>query len=368
MSQPFAPTLGEAALADFRDRLARTRFPDPELVDDWSQGYPLLDAIKLRDALLQHDFSTCLAEIEALGSYRVHVDDIDLHYLHVAGPQDSVPLLLIHGWPGGIIEFLDVARALSEYHTLVIPSLPGFGYSMAPRRLGWGVERMADQLAALMAQLGHETFVAQGGDWGAEIGSLIAQRHPDHCLGAHLNLVSARVPQAVRDAPSDAEAAQMQRLRDWGRYEMGYYRQQASRPQTLAYGLSDSPIAQATWIAEKFRAWTDPSMGTPFGGVAQSRVLDMICLYWFTNSSASSSRLYWESGYSSGRTTIDAPVACSLYPHEINAPSQRWAESRYSQIVRWHEAKRGGHFPAMEVPEDFVADVLGGVDALLSAH
>ena len=367
MIQPFTPTVAQARVDDFRDRLARTRFPDPEVVDDWSQGLPVLEAMQLRDDLLEHDFATCLARMEALGSYRTDIENIDIHFLHLPGPKDAVPLLLIHGWPGGVIEFLDVAKALSEHHTLVIPSLPGFGYSTAPRETGWGVERIADACAALMHRLGHERFIAQGGDWGAEIGSLVAQRHPDACLGAHINLVSARVPEAVRSNPTDAETAQMGRLRDWGRMEMGYYRQQASRPQTLGYALADSAIGQACWIAEKFHAWTDPSLGQPHGGVARARILDLICLYWFTNSATAASRLYWESGYSSGRTAIDAAVACSLYPHEINAPSRRWAEGRYGQIVDWHVAKRGGHFPALEVPDDFVVDVRRGVEAILAA-
>ena len=348
-------------MADFRERLQRARLPDPELVDDWSQGLPITEALRLRDALLEHDFGACLAEMEGLGSYRVSVDDTGLHVLVVEGPKDSVPLVLTHGWPGGVVEFLDVARDLARHHTLVIPSLPGFGFSEKPRSTGMTLERIADLWAALMAQLGHGRYVAQGGDWGSEVSVLLAQRHPDRCLGAHINMVSAKPPPGVLADPTPAEAEQLQRLRDWGRYEMAYFRQQASRPQTLGYALADSALGQACWIAEKVAAWTD---GDGYGGVPEARLLDLICLYWFTNTATSSARLYWESGYGSGRTAIDAPVACALYPAEINAPSRRWAESRFSNIVHWSEFAAGGHFPAMECSDAFVADVLDGVAAI----
>ena len=365
---PFEPQIGSATTDDFRRRLELTRFPDPELVDDWSQGHPIAAAHQLRDALLAHDFGECLETMSELGSYRISLDGLETHLLYMPGPADSVPLILTHGWPGGIVEFLDVAGRLSEHHTLIIPSLPGFGFSEKPCAVGMTLEAIADRWAALMAALGHERYVAQGGDWGSEVSALLAQRHPDPCLGAHVNMVSARPTVDVMADPTDAEVSQMKRQKDWGRYEMAYFRQQASRPQTLGYGLADSPMGQAAWIAEKVHAWTDSSADEPYGGVLLNRMLDLICLYWFTNSATSSSRLYWESGYGSGRTEITAPVACALYPAEINAPSRRWAEGRYTNIVRWNEHDRGGHFPAMEVPELFIEDVRHGVDAILRAR
>ena len=366
--QPFTPGVSAAAVRDFRERLRNARMPDPETVDDWSQGVPLLEAIRLRDALLDHDFGPCLERMGALGSCRASIEGHGIHLLIVPGPGDSLPLVMTHGWPGGVVEFFGVAEALTERHTLVMPSLPGFGYSEAPREPGMTLERIADLWAALMRQLGHDRYVAQGGDWGSEVSLLLAQRHPQSCLGAHINMVSARPPDAVRRDPTDAETAQLQRLRDWGRQEMGYFRQQASRPQTLGYGLADSPLAQACWIAEKVHAWTEHSDARPYGGVPEDRLLDLICLYWFTNSATSSSRLYWESGYGSGREIIDAPVACALFPSEINAPSRRWAASRFKTIVQWTEHDRGGHFPAMECPDLFVDDVIRGVDSICESR
>ncbi|MGB3454986.1 MAG: epoxide hydrolase family protein [Litorimonas sp.] len=365
--RPFTPSVSPAAVEDFRRRLSRTRLPDPELVSDWSQGLPIAEARSLCEALSEHDFQPCLDRMADLGSARMDVEDIDIHFLHVPGPKGATPLILTHGWPGGIVEFLDVAKALSEHYALVIPSLPGFGFSTAPRQLGWGLERMADALADLMRRLGHDRYVAQGGDWGSEVSLLLAQRHPDQCLGAHVNMVSVRPPNSVLDDPTDAEARQMVRQRDWGRMEMAYFRQQASRPQTLGYALADSPLGQACWIAEKLHAWTDHTVDAPYGGVRRERVFDLICLYWFTNSATSASRLYWESGYGSGRTEITVPVACALYPAEINAPSRRWAEARFRKIVHWSELEQGGHFAALEVPDLFISDVLEGVERILSA-
>ncbi|MEM7729924.1 MAG: epoxide hydrolase [Pseudomonadota bacterium] len=366
MPRPFKPTVSDAAIDDLRHRLSKTRLPDPELVGDWSQGVPIRVARKLCEDLSEHDFRPCLDRMAALGSFRIDIDDLDIHFLHVEGPKDATPLVLTHGWPGGIVEFLNVAEALSKHFHLVIPSLPGFGFSTAPRQTGWGLERIADAWAKLMTRLGYDRYVAQGGDWGSEVSLLLAHRHPDACVGAHVNMVSARAPKAVKSDPTEAEARQMARLADWGRMEMAYFRQQASRPQTLGYALADSPLGQACWIAEKFHAWTDRSDGKDFGTVPYSRLLDLISLYWFTNSATSSSRLYWESGYGSGATRIDAPVACALYPAEINAPSRRWAENRFGNIVHWSEMPSGGHFAALEAPDLFVADVVKGVGAILS--
>ncbi|MEL6688117.1 MAG: epoxide hydrolase family protein [Pseudomonadota bacterium] len=364
----YNPKVSKADIKDFRDRLSRTRLPDPELVSDWSQGLPIEIATELLDSLRTHDFQYCLDRMTAIGSYQIAIDGLKIHYLHKRGPAGAIPLILTHGWPGGIIEFLDVADALSEQFHLVIPSLPGFGLSNAPKTVGWGLEKIADVWAELMSRLGYDRYVAQGGDWGSEVSALLAQRHPDHCRGAHINMVSARPPKPVISNPTDSEAKQLGRLKDWGRMEMAYFRQQASRPQTLGYALADSPLGQACWIAEKFHAWTDHDDANPFGGVDYSRILDLICLYWFTNSATSSARLYWESAYGSGRTQIDAPIACALYPAEINAPSKRWAETRFTDIVHWTELDRGGHFPALEVPDLFVENVIEGVHGVWGSH
>lgn len=336
-------------------------------MDDWSQGVPIATMVDMIERLQSHDISQLMSEIADLDSYRVELADVSLHVLHLLGPTNAKPLVLTHGWPGGIVEFLDVLPKLRDHFHIVVPSLPGYGFSTAPRRTGFGLERIADCWAGLMAGLGYERYTAQGGDWGAEVSALLAQRHPDHCLGAHINLVSARPPKDVITAPTETERAQMQRQKVWGAMEMAYFRQQASRPQTLGYALADSPAGQAAWIAEKFHAWTDHDEDRPFGNVPYSRLLDLITLYWFTNSATSSARLYWESGYGSGRTQIDAPIACSLYPAEIMSPSRRWAEARYKRIVRWTEHDRGGHFASLEEPDLFVADVIASAKTLWDA-
>ncbi|MGB6230360.1 MAG: epoxide hydrolase family protein [Litorimonas sp.] len=367
MIQRFDPSVSPEAIADLRRRLEATRLPDPELVDDWSQGVPIRILSELLDALTAHDFQPCLDRMAELGSYRADLDGVSIHFLHRKGPNGSPALILTHGWPGGIVEFLDVMEPLFEHFDLVVPSLPGYGFSTAPRETGFGVERMADLWAELMRSLGYDRYAAQGGDWGAEVSVQLAQRHPDPCIGAHINLVSARPPRDVLDAPTDVEAALLKRQKRWGAMEMAYFRLQASRPQTLGYALADSPAGQAAWIAEKFHAWTDSGVDRPFGNVSQRRLLDLIALYWHTNSATSSARLYWESAYGSGRTEITAPVAASLYPAEIMTPSRRWAAGRYKQIVRWTVHPRGGHFAAMEEPDLFVEDVLASVDALWRA-
>jgi pimeloyl-ACP methyl ester carboxylesterase len=274
--------------------------------------------------------------------------------------------VLTHGWPGSVVEFLDVIEPLrdptsrgaapSDAFHVVCPTLPGYGFSDKPARAGWGVERVADAWVELMSALGYERFGAQGGDWGSAVTTALGARHPDRCVGIHLNMVSAG-PGKDPGELTAAEQASMAALEDHRRWGTGYSTQQSTRPQTLGYGLADSPAGQAAWVVEKFWAWTDND-GHPEDAISRDRLLDNVMHYWLPNAGASSARLYWESFRGSGdRRPIGVPAGMSLFPGEIYRPSRRWAERRFTDIRHWNELDAGGHFAAFEEPELFVDEV-----------
>jgi pimeloyl-ACP methyl ester carboxylesterase len=284
----------------------------------------------------------------------------------VRSPHEGAqPLVLTHGWPGSIAEFQDVIGPLTDptvhggdaadaFH-VVCPSLPGYGFSGKPTETGWGVERIASAWVEVMRRLGYDRFVAQGGDWGAMVTTLLGSRHPDSCSAIHLSMVLA-LPTSLDDltaAEQDALAA-MDRHRKLG---TGYSTQQRTKPQTLGYGLADSPAAQCAWVVEKFHEWTD-NQGSPEDAVDRDRLLDNVMLYWLTNSGASSARLYWESFSSPPIERPQVPVGCAVFPHEILRPSRRWAEAHYGeQLIRFEELDRGGHFAALEVPDLLLEEI-----------
>ena len=374
--RPFEIAVPEAELADLKSRLARTRWPEKETVDDWSQGAPLS---AVRDLCAywaeRYDWRAVEQELNGVGAFKAEIGGLDLFFLHRRSRhENATPLILLHGWPGSVIEFLDAAPKLTDptshggteadaFH-IVIPALPGYGLSGKPSATGWGLERMADAGAALMKALGYERYLVQGGDWGSEIAMQLAHRHQGPCLGAHLNMVACAPPKEVLEAPTAEEVVLLKRLAAHQKSGRGYMIQQATKPQTLGYGLTDSPAGQAAWIYEKFSGWSEAE-GLPENGFRRDRLLDNISLYWLTASAASSARLYWESIRDSGKLETSAPVACSIFPHEIFKPSRRWAESRYKNIRYWNETERGGHFAAMEQPEIFVGEVRAGARALL---
>jgi pimeloyl-ACP methyl ester carboxylesterase len=368
---PIAVPQGD--LDDLRDRLRRTRWPEREAVDDWSQGIPLSYVQELCGYWADgYDWRRVEAELNRFEQLRFTAeagapDTLGVQVLHAPSPHpDAMPLVLTHGWPGSVVEFLDVIEALRDpaahggdpadaFH-VVCPTMPGYGFSDKPTRTGWNVDRIADAWAELMPALGYERFGAQGGDWGSAVTTALGVRFPDRITGIHLNMVSAG-PGRDRDDLTEREQAALARMEEHRRWGMGYSTQQSTRPQTVGYGLVDSPAAQAAWVVEKFWAWTD-NTGHPEDAVSRDRLLDNVMHYWLPAAGASSARLYWESfNVFGGGTTIGVPSGMSIFPKEIFAPSRRWAERRYTDIRHWNELEAGGHFAAFECPEVFVDEV-----------
>jgi epoxide hydrolase len=365
---PFRVDVSRLQLDDLVDRLRRTRWPERETVDDWSQGIPLA---YVRDVcrywVEEYEWPATQVRLNALQQFRTELDGLGVHFLHVRSPEpDAFPLLLTHGWPGSIVEFLKVVGPLSDpaghgadradaFH-VVCPSLPGYGFSDKPAHTGWGVPRIARAWATLMGRLGYEHYGAQGGDWGAAVTTAIAQQDPGHCVGIHLNMVPAWPGRGDLEAPTDGEAAALETLGDHNRWGTGYSKQQSTRPQTLGYGLVDSPAGQAAWILEKFWAWSDCD-GHPENIFTRDELLDNVMLYWLPAAAASSARLYWESLADFVTEPVTVPMGAAIFPKEIIRPSRRWAERRYADIRRWTEFDHGGHFAAMEQPIPFVTDV-----------
>jgi epoxide hydrolase len=372
---PFRIEVPETDLGDLRRRLRRTRWPDAETVDDWSQGVPLAYLQQLCGYWADgYDWRATEARLNTWPQLMVEVGGLGLHVLHARSPHPgALPLVLTHGWPGSVVEFLDVLGPLTDppahggnaadaFH-VVCPSLPGCGFSEKPARAGWGVERIADAWAELMARLGYRRYGAAGSDWGTTISTLLAQRDRAHLAGILVVPPLAAPDPATLGDLTPAEQAALADLQRSGREESGYSEQQATRPQTLGYGLVDSPAGLCAWIVEKFRAWTDNG-GDPEDALSRDQMLDDVMLYWLPGTGASSARLYWESirlvsGWFTRATTdtVDVPTGCSIFPAEVPRASRRWAERRYTDIRHWNELDRGGHFAAFEQPALFVEEV-----------
>ncbi len=365
---PFTLAIAAEALADLRARLQATRWPARETVADWSQGVPLAKI----QALCSHwandyDWRRCEARLNSIGQYRTRIDGLNIHFLHLRSKHaDAAPLLLTHGWPGSVVEFLEVIGPLTDplahggnaadaFH-VVVPSLPGFGFSDQPTTTGWGVERIAQAWLALMRRLGYQRFFAQGGDWGAAIATAIGMLNAPECAAIHLNMPLIYPEAADMEDPTAAEKSAIAAMKFYRNKDSGYAQIQHTRPQTLAYALTDSPAAQAAWIYEKFHAWTDHS-GEPESALSRDAMLDNIMLYWLPAAAGSSARLYWESLSFFKNRSLALPVGVTVYPREIFRPSRRWAERHFANIVHWHEADRGGHFAAFEQPASFVAEM-----------
>jgi pimeloyl-ACP methyl ester carboxylesterase len=374
--RPFAVRVAEDDLDDLRRRLAATRWPEPATVDDWTQGVPLE---WLRDLCRYwergYDWRRLEARLNALPQFTTEVDGVDVHLLHVRSPRrDALPLVLTHGWPGSVVEFLDVlgpladpaahgGRAADAFH-VVCPSLPGFGFSGRPTTPGWGVGRIADAWAALMTRLGYPRFAAQGGDWGAGVTMALAARHPDRLAGIHLNYAPLVRPDPQATELTEQERAAVAHLTDHLEWGAGYALQQGTRPQTLGYGLLDSPAGQCAWIAEKYWAWTDHD-GDPTSALDRDRMLDNVSVYWHTRTAVSSARLYWEDGFARpsrraarrGLGPLAVPVGVSVFPREVMQPSRRWCAAAFPDLRFYERLDRGGHFAAFEQPELFVDQV-----------
>ena len=363
---PFQLRIDEAQIQDLRTRLARTRWPERETVEDWSQGIPLAYVQELcRYWERDYDMRRLEARLNAHPQFRTTIDDVGIHFLHVRSRHDgALPLVMTHGWPGSVIEFLNVIEPLTNpadprdaFH-LVLPSIPGYGFSDKPAKPGWGVEQVARAWAQLMPRLGYERYGAQGGDWGAAITQALGLQDAAHLVGIHVNLAFADpAALAAFGDLTEFEKAGLASLRNYMENEAGYSTQQATRPQTLGYGLADSPAGQAAWIVEKFKAWGDCD-GHPENVFQRDEMLDNVMMYWLTNSATSSARLYWQSfkGALSQFTPVAVPFAYSVFK-DIFTLSERWARTRYTGLRYYKQLDRGGHFAALEQPRAFVSEV-----------
>jgi pimeloyl-ACP methyl ester carboxylesterase len=366
--EPFAIDVPEAALQDLKRRLARTRWPDRETVDDWSQGMPLSYLQGLcRYWAEEYDWRGREAYLNSFPQFRTEIDGQSIHFIHARSPVDrALPLVITHGWPGSVVEFHKVIGPLSDpaafggraedaFH-VVCPSLPGYGFSQKPGRTGWGVERIADTWAELMNRLGYSRYGAQGGDWGAGVTRHLAGRHGDDLAGVHVNMVVVTPDTSVPEELTDRERDCLAGMKHYADQDSGYMKLQATRPQTLGYGLTDSPAGLCAWIVEKFWSWTDCD-GDPLNVLTHDEILDNVMLHWVPATGASSGRLYWESYTAGPRGKVTVPSGCSIFPKEIIRPSRRWAEQDFTDIRWWDEPSRGGHFAAFEQPELFVEQV-----------
>ena len=366
--RPFTIDIAEEQLEDLRWRLDLTRWPEAETVQDWSQGVPLAEARKLVDHWRnRYDWRRCEAALNRYPQFLTEIDGLDIHFLHVRSPNpDALPLILTHGWPGSVIEFMKCIGPLSDpaahggnpadaFH-LVIPSLPGYGFSGKPKETGWKVQRIARAWHTLMTRLGYDRYVAQGGDWGAAVTTAMGMQRPEGLAAIHVNMPIV-LPDGPYDDASPAELAMLEAMTYYARWDGGYSDQQASRPQTLGYGLADSPAGQAAWIYEKFWSWTDCS-GDPLNALSYDEMLDNIMLYWLPNTGTSSARLYWESFHGGfGAAELHIPTACSVFPKDIYAAPRSWAERCMHNLIYWNELDKGGHFAAFEQPELFVDEL-----------
>ncbi len=378
--RPFTIDVPQEQLDDLQRRLSSTRWPDAETVDDWSQGMPLAYTQELaRYWADEYDWRATEQRLNRLDHFVTPLDgpegsdQLDIHFVHQRSPYpDAMPLLITHGWPGSIVEFDAVIDPLVDpvahggdaadaFH-VVAPSLPGYGFSAKPTSTGWGLEHIAAAWAQLMERLGYDRFVAQGGDWGSAITTQLG-RNGGACIAIHSNMPVGRpTPEQLED-PLPDELAAMEARKYYQEWDSGYATQQATRPQTLGYGLADSPVGQMAWIVEKFWRWTDCD-GHPENALSRDQMLDNVMLYWLNGAGASSGRLYWESFTRfAGRGPVEVPTGVASFPEEIIRGPRRWVENTYN-VTHWTDMPRGGHFAAFEQPELFVDDVRAFVRTL----
>lgn len=372
--RPFSLHVPDADLADLAERLARTRLPDQAPDAPWAYGTDLGYLAGLLGYWQEgFDWRAQEARLNSFPQVMVPLAGIDVHALHVPGQgPNPMPLLLLHGWPGSMFEFLDLIPRLTDPArfggdpadavTVVAPSLPGYGLSFRPGQKRFGVADMADAAAELMTALGHQRFGAQGGDWGSAVCTALALRHADRLTGVHLNYLSAvRRDPALFTDPAPEVQAFVAELSHVVREETGYQAIQGTRPQTLAFALSDSPAGLAAWFVEKFRAWTD-CQGDPERALSRDHMLADIAFYWFTGCIGASFWPYYERLHGpwlvpEGRS-VDVPLGYASFPREILHPPRRIAEQTFTDIRRWTEMPQGGHFAAMEQPEALAGDIL----------
>jgi len=367
----FRVHVDDSTLEDLRLRLSRTRFPDQIEGSGWEYGTPVAYVRELVDYWRDgYDWRAQEARLNELDHFRTRIDGQSIHFVHAGSEHaDALPLLLIHGWPGSIVEFLDViprltdpeahgGRAGDAFH-VIAPSLPGYAFSEPPRTPGWDVRRTAHAFVELMDRLGHARYGAQGGDWGAQIATRIAALDTAHCAALHLNMPIAAPPTEPL-ALSDEEQADLATMARFQREEAAYAQVQGSKPHTLGVALDDSPAGLLAWIVEKFRTWSDCD-GDPERCFSRDQLLTDVMLYWVTRSFTSSARMYWETMHSGVLQEppeyVGVPTGVARYPkEEVLRFPRSWVEQRY-HVTHWAVMPRGGHFAALEQPELFVDDL-----------
>jgi pimeloyl-ACP methyl ester carboxylesterase len=395
--RPFRINVPEADVVDLRRRIAATRWPDRETVNDRSQGAQLA---KLQELVrywgTDYDWRKAEAKLNALPQFVTTIDDVDIHFIHVRSKHpNALPVIVTHGWPGSVIEQLKIIDPLTnptahggrveDAFDVVIPSLPGYGFSGKPTSTGWDPERIAQAWAELMRRLGYVRYVAQGGDWGAPVSSAMARQSPAGLIGIHLNLPATVPPEvgaALAGGPvpaglSEKERAVVEALRTYARTgNSAYFTMLTARPQTVGYGTTDSPAGLAAWILVHpgFAQW---AYGTePDTSPTRDDVLDNITLYWLTNTAASAGRLYWENGARGSvivaaaqkTTEISLPVAITVFPEDVYRPPETWARRAYGNLIYFNEVDKGGHFAAWEQPALFSAELRAAFRSLRPAH
>ena len=377
---PFTVRFSDAALSDLRERLERTRWPAQINDSEWSYGTDLDYLRSLCDYwATRYDWRAREEAINRFDHFTTEIDGQTLHFIHQRSVHDdATPLIITHGWPGSVVEFLEIigplvhplghgGRAEDACH-VVCPSLPGFGFSPAAASPGMQAYRIADLQAELMRRLGYSRYVAQGGDWGAMIGACMASQDAAACAGLHLNMVIAQPPDDVEDPRAmldDADRRRLERADAFNQAGMGYFHIQSTCPQTLSYALADSPAGLAAWIVEKFRAWSDCG-GDVESAFSRDALLDNIMLYWLSGDPGAAGRLYYEMMHSEFRPLeVDVPTGVAVFPKEMANAPRAWAERRY-RLVHWEEYPEGGHFAAMEQPERLVGDIRLFIDRLRS--
>ena len=372
-NRPFQIDVPQADLDDLHDRLSRTRFPDELPGVGWSRGVPLAYLKELAGYWrTTYDWRKHEAKLNDFAQFTTEIDGQNIHFLHVRSPEpDAFPLMLIHGWPGSIVEFMEVIGPLTDPRAhggdpadafdVVIPSLPGHGFSAPLSAPGWTHGRMAKALTELMGRLGYERYGIQGGDAGAVIAPEMGRLDPDHVIGVHVNALvtfPSGDPAEMADL-TEAEQERLRRLQHFRDEMMGYVQIQGTRPQTLAYGLADSPAGQLAWIVEKFKEWTDSAAELPEDAVDRDHILTNVSMYWFTSTAGSSANRYYESAHDPSAWTpkerSPVPTGVAVFTSS-DVAIRRFAE-RDNTIVHWSEFDRGGHFAAMEAPDLLVGDV-----------
>jgi pimeloyl-ACP methyl ester carboxylesterase len=386
--RPFHIEVPEDQLAELRRRIAATRWPSRELVADRSQGVQLATIQELaRYWATDYDWRVCEARLNALPQFVTEIDGVDIHFIHVKSPhENALPLIMTHGWPGSVVELLETVGPLTDptahggdaadaFH-LVLPSLPGYGFSGEPRELGWDAGHIGVAWAELMHRLGYTRYVAQGGDVGAAVTDLMSRQAPDGLLGVHTNLLVAVLGIADQlPAESEKERAALAAVTEFRESGFGYFLEMATRPQTIGYALLDSPVALAAWMLDHdtdsyykiSRAFVD---GEPVGNLTRDHIVDNITVYWLTGTGASAARNYWDDGRARALAADQAPPPASVpvgfttFPGEIWATPRSWAEAAYPGLAYFNEVDKGGHFAAWEEPELFSTELRAAFSSL----